>query len=138
MNKIRKSIALALAVLALMLGTAGSAGARPAGPAVAKSVKSVCETGSRGQKLYDRLCLRTGTAADGINLWYRDYDGRMISPADRRAFCRDATSTGNTYRGIYDGLYDVAYDSFRNHRSVLRVTALVGVMDCRTLGVRVK
>lgn len=138
MNKIRKSIALALAILALMLGTAGSAGARPAGPAVAKSVKSVCETGSRGQAAYNRLCLRTGTVRDGVNLWYRDFDGRLISKADRRDFCRYATETGNTYAGIYDGLYDVAYDSFRNHRSVLRVTALVGVMDCRTLGVRVK
>lgn len=138
MNKIRKALALTLATLALMLGTAGSAGARPAGPAVVKSVKSVCETGNRGQAAYNRLCLRTGTAADGVNLWYRDFDGRRISAADRREFCRYATETGNTYRGIFDGLYDVAYDSFRNHRSVLRVAALVGVEDCRTLGVRVK
>jgi hypothetical protein len=134
MIKIRGAFAGVLAGMVLLFGITGSAEASP----VRKAVKSVCDTGSRGQKAYDAKCLKTGTIMDGVNLWFRYIDGGAVSKADRRAFCKDATSTGRTRAGIIDGLFDVAYDNYRNHKLMLSVAGTVGVWDCKALGVKVK
>ncbi len=117
---------MALALLAGMLLTFGLPGSAEAAP-------PVCATGYRGMPEYDRLCLRTGTVRDGIELWFR-IDGYPVSRADRRAGCAEAASTGDVREGIRDGLYDVAYDHFRNHRAVLRVTVMVGAAECARFG----
>lgn len=110
---------------------AGTSGKRPA-------VRSVCETGSRGDKAYDAKCLRNGTTMDGVNLWFRYLGGGAVSRADRKAFCKDATSTGHTYAGIVDGLFDVAYDNYRNHTAMLKIAGTIGVIDCKSLGIKIK
>lgn len=102
------------------------------------AVRSVCETGHRGMPEYDRKCLKTGTVMDGVNLWFRYIDGGAVSKADRKAFCKDATSTGHTRAGIIDGLFDVAYDNYRNHARMLSIAGTVGVWDCQALGVKIK
>lgn len=133
----RAAFAGILAGLVALFSLNGSAEAAPARPSV-KVVKSVCETGHRGQKAYDAKCLKTGTILDGVNLWFRYIDGGAVSKADRRAFCKDATSTGHTRAGIIDGLFDVAYDNYRNHKLMLSVAGTVGVLDCQQLGVKIK
>jgi len=138
MNKHANRVSLLLAgIIALLMAPSGVADAatdvkRPA-------VRSICETGQRGNPEYDRKCLKTGTVLDGVNLWFRYIDtGKLVPVSERRALCKDATSTGHTRAGIIDGLFDVAYDSYRNHKFVLSVAATVGVMDCQALGVKIK
>jgi len=132
----RAAFAGILAGLVALFSLNGSAEAAPS--VKRPAVKSVCETGSRGQKAYDAKCLKTGTVMDGVNLWFRYIDGGAVSKADRKAFCKDATSTGHTRAGIIDGLFDVAYDSYRNHKFVLSIAGTVGVWDCQALGVKIK
>lgn len=132
----RAAFAGILAGLVALFSLSGSAEAAPS--VKRPAVKSVCETGSRGQKAYDAKCLKTGTVMDGVNLWFRYIDGGAVSKADRKAFCKDATSTGHTRAGIIDGLFDVAYDSYRNHKFVLSIAGTVGVWDCQALGVKIK
>lgn len=136
----RKPITTILAGLIALFAFTPSADASPSVPASGKrpAVRSVCETGFRGQPAYDAKCLRTGTVLDGVNLWFRGADGKVIKAADRRAFCRDANSAKTTRAGIIDGLFDVAYDRYRNHKHVLNVAATVGVLDCAELGVKIK
>lgn len=137
-NKVQRSATFSfLAGLIALLMAPTNADAAPAAPA-RPAVTSVCETGYRGMPEYDRKCLRTGTVLDGVNLWFRDGNGHLISATGRRAACNDATSTGRTRAGIIDSLYDVAYDQYRNHRLVLSVAGTVGVMDCQALGVKIK
>mgnify|MGYP001609186576 CR=1 FL=1 len=134
MINIRGAFAGVLAALLMVLGISGTAQAADKRPAV----RSVCETGFRGQPAYDAKCLKTGTVLNGVNLWFRSFDGKLISNADRRAFCKDANQARTTRAGIIDGLFDVAYDHYRNHMFVLNVTATVGVMDCKQLGIKIK
>lgn len=133
----RAAFAGILAGFIALFSLGGSAEAAPA-DGKRPAVRSVCETGSRGDKAYDAKCLKTGTILDGVNLWFRYIDGGAVSKADRKAFCKDATSTGNTRAGIIDGLFDVAYDNYRNHKLMLSVAGTVGVMDCKQLGVKIK
>ena len=136
----RKPIVTILAGFVALFAFSAPADAAPAG-GKRPAVRSVCETGYRGMPAYDRLCLTRGTVLDGVNLWFREggaRNGKLIKAADRRAFCRDASATGNTRAGIIDGLNDVAYDHFRNYRLVLNVAGTVGVMDCKALGVKIK
>lgn len=132
----RAAFAGILAGLVALFSLGGSAEAAPS--VKRPAVKSVCETGSRGQKAYDAKCLKTGTVLDGVNLWFRYIDGGAVSKADRKAFCKDATSTGHTRAGIIDGLFDVAYDNYRNHTRMLSIAGTVGVWDCAALGVKIK
>lgn len=132
----RAAFAGILAGLVALFSLGGSAEAAPS--VKRPAVKSVCETGSRGQKAYDAKCLKTGTVLDGVNLWFRYIDGGAVSKADRKAFCKDATSTGHTRAGIIDGLFDVAYDNYRNHNRMLSIAGTVGVWDCQALGVKIK
>lgn len=132
----RAAFAGILAGLVALFSLGGSAEAAPS--VKRPAVKSVCETGSRGQKAYDAKCLKTGTVLDGVNLWFRYIDGGAVSKADRKAFCKDATSTGHTRAGIIDGLFDVAYDNYRNHNRMLSIAGTVGVWDCAALGVKIK
>lgn len=132
----RAAFAGILAGLVALFSLSGSAEAAPS--VKRPAVKSVCETGSRGQKAYDAKCLKTGTVLDGVNLWFRYIDGGAVSKADRKAFCKDATSTGHTRAGIIDGLFDVAYDNYRNHTRMLSIAGTVGVWDCQALGVKIK
>jgi len=132
----RAAFAGILAGLVALFSLSGSAEAAPS--VKRPAVKSVCETGSRGQKAYDAKCLKTGTVMDGVNLWFRYIDGGAVSKADRKAFCKDATSTGHTRAGIIDGLFDVAYDNYRNHTRMLSIAGTVGVWDCQALGVKIK
>jgi len=132
----RAAFAGILAGLVALFSLSGSAEAAPS--VKRPAVKSVCETGSRGQKAYDAKCLKTGTVMDGVNLWFRYIDGGAVSKADRKAFCKDATSTGHTRAGIIDGLFDVAYDNYRNHTRMLSIAGTVGVWDCAALGVKIK
>jgi hypothetical protein len=134
-NTIRTSVAGVLAGMVMLFGITGSAEA--ALVLKGKAAKSVCETGYRGQKSYDAKCLKTGTVMDGVNLWFK-IEGKSVSKADRKAFCRDATSTGHTRAGIIDGLFDVAYDNYRNHKAMLSIAGTVGVWDCQALGVKIK
>lgn len=139
MSKHANRVSILLAgIIALLLAPSGVADAAPAGGTRAAAVRSICETGFRGQPEYDRKCLKTGTVLDGVNLWFRDGDNKLIKAADRRAFCRDANQAKTTRAGIIDGLFDVAYDNYRNHKFVLSVAATVGVMDCQALGVKIK
>ncbi|WGV36032.1 hypothetical protein SEA_FRANKENWEENIE_361 [Streptomyces phage Frankenweenie] len=132
----RAAFAGILAGLVALFSLSGSAEAAPS--VKRPAVKSICETGSRGQKAYDAKCLKTGTVLDGVNLWFRYIDGGAVSKADRKAFCKDATSTGHTRAGIIDGLFDVAYDNYRNHTRMLSIAGTVGVWDCQALGVKIK
>lgn len=138
MNKHANRVSILLAgIIALLLAPSGAADAAPQ-RGKAAAVRSICETGYRGMPEYDRKCLKTGTVLDGVNLWFRDGDNRLIKAADRRAFCRDANQAKTTRAGIIDGLFDVAYDNYRNHKFVLSVAATVGVLDCQQLGIKIK
>jgi hypothetical protein len=132
MTKIRNTFAGVLAMLVVLLGMGGTAQAADKRP----SVRSVCETGYRGMPAYDAQCLTRGTFKDGAALWLRDGDGNRVSKADRRSMCRDSRAVGGIRPAVRDWFFDVAYDSYRNHRTVLRYAGAVAYLDCRALGVR--
>jgi hypothetical protein len=131
MRKIATILAGFVALFAFSAPADAADGKRPA-------VRSVCETGSRGDRAYDAKCLKTGTTMDGVNLWFRYLDGGAVSKADRKAFCRDANQAKTTRAGIIDGLFDVAYDNYRNHNAMLSIAGTIGVIDCKSLGIKIK
>lgn len=132
MINIRSVFAGVLAALLMVLGISGTAAAVDRRPAV----RSVCETGFRGQPAYDRQCLTHGTYRDGAALWLRDGDGNRVSKAERRSMCRDARNVGGIRSAVRDWFFDVAYDHYRNHTAVLKYAGAVAHADCRALGVR--
>lgn len=132
MINIRGAFAGVLAALLMLLGISGTAQAADKRPAV----RSVCETGFRGQPAYDKKCLTHGTPRDGAALWLRDGDGNRVSKAERRSMCRDARNVGGIRPAVRDWFFDVAYDNYRNHAAVLRYAGTAAYLDCRALGVR--
>lgn len=129
MTTMRNAFAGILAGLLILLSPGGADAAPADGRRPA--ARSVCETGFRGQSAYDRKCLKNGTVRDGVALWLHT-DRR-----ERRAVCKMAKRTG-LRTAVRESFYDVAYDSFRNHGSVLKVTRAVAFVDCRLMGYRVK
>ena len=135
----RKAFAGILAGIIALFAFNGSADAVPT---VGKrpAVQSICETGYRGMPEYDRKCLTRGTMADGRRMWFTgggtSKGDRAMSVKARKAQCRDARDTGNMRAGIRDMFTDVAYDHFRNYRTVLTWTAAFGMTDCKRLGIK--
>lgn len=87
---------------------------------VEASASSVCDTGFRGQRAYDRQCLVKGRPVDGVRLWF-DQDRR-----DRRQVCR----SGNVRLAVRELVFDVAYDRFRNHEAVVSWASMAARWEC--------
>ncbi|MCP9209543.1 hypothetical protein [Streptomyces cucumeris] len=135
-ENIRKAFAGILAGLALLFAPVMATEAD-----AATKGKSVCDTGSRGQREYDRLCLKTGTFKDGAMLWLSVPAGKKghekRDAYNRRSQCKFAKEFGGITAVARDLSFDVAYDNFRNHATVLNWSAAVAKMDCRAMGYRV-
>jgi hypothetical protein len=136
MNSMRKAFAGVLSGMILLFGITGSADAAPV------KAKSVCETGHRGQKAYDATCLKTGTFKNGAALWLSIPEGKkgreVPDNFDRRSLCKFAGRFGGTRAVARDASYDVAYDAYRNHTAVLNWSASVAVLDCTSMGYKIK
>lgn len=139
-NKVRSSVlASFFAGLIALLMAPTNADAAPA--AARPAVTSVCQTGHRGMPEYDRKCLRTGTFKDGAMLWLSTPEGRKgresRDMSDRRSICKYARTLGGIRPTVREIFNDVAYDSYRNHTTVLTWATLVAQTDCRSMGYRV-
>lgn len=126
-----KRVLTILAGLLALFAPMGAADAASAVKSSGKTVKSICETGYRGQPAYDRTCLKAGTFRDGAMLWL-DTDRR-----ERREICKTAKRYGGIVPAVRETFNDVAYDAFRNHGTVLLYAGLVAKIDCRSMGYRV-
>jgi hypothetical protein len=102
---------------------------------------SVCDTGYRGQKAYDKACLTHGTVGDAAHLWYVTPAGRKGSEHDdamnRRSVCKFAYLHGGLAADVRDLMTDVTYDSYRNDRQVRSWIVDIAKVDCRSMGYRV-
>lgn len=129
-------VAVVLAVL-----TAGAAPALSTTAHHAASHRSVCDTGQRGQKAYDRLCLHTGTVGDAAWLWYSTPEGHKGHVHDdymtRRSICTYAPRHGGVKAAAVELVTDMTYDSYRNNKAVNAWVASVAVTNCREMGYRV-
>lgn len=96
------------------------------------TARSVCDTGFRGQPAYDRLCLATGKQSDAGVAWYVGY-----SDSQRKADCRSAKRLGGMRNVVKETRGDVLYDSFRNHKDMIRWTADMGAANCKAWGYKV-
>lgn len=133
-----RKIITTLVTLGLFVGAlTGTAEARDARPTPAQ-IKRVCETSGRGDAAYDRYCMRYGTAADGIRLWFSIPRGRMAREGEfnRVSLCRYAGQYGGVRPMAREVLFDMAYDRFHNHTQVLRVAGTVAVWECGRLNRR--
>lgn len=131
-----KIIAAFVLGITMVVGIGGSATAAPV------KAKSVCETGHRGQAAYDRKCLTTGTFKQAAALWLTipaGTKGRESADAfNRRSLCKFAGRFGGTKAVAREAVTDVAYDRFRNHVTVINWSASVAVMDCKSMGYKIK
>lgn len=134
-NMIRTAFTGALLSMLTLFGI--STGADAAVPL--KAGKSVCKTGFRGQPAYDRLCLKTGTARDGLRLWLgmplgkKGHETRDLS--DRRSVCKyGAKMYGSVGAAVREINHDMAYDRFRNHNTVLGYAGAIATADCISMG----
>lgn len=91
---------------------------------------SVCETGYRGQREYDTLCLATGTYGDAGVVWYQGNSDKY-----RRSLCRSVGRYHGMRNLVHEVYGDVIYDNFRNDKAVEVWTARMGTANCRALGV---
>lgn len=139
MQKTNRVAVLLSAIVALLMAPSGMADASPAVKAAA--VKSVCDTGFRGQPEYDRKCLKTGTFKTAANLWLSIPAGNPahIGREDftRRSICKFPGEFG-TRAAVREALTDVTYDSIRNYRQSLNWSADVAVLDCKSMGYKIK
>lgn len=85
---------------------------------------SVCETGFRGQPAYDRMCLTRGDYFDAMRMWENGY-----SRAERKAQCRTALRVGMP-AVVRETRGDVLFDTYRNYRGMIRLTAWAGAAEC--------
>lgn len=118
-------------VLAGLLALFAPAGAADAAPTVKAAVQSVCQTGYRGMPEYDRKCLRTGTFRDGALLWLGN------GAAERRAVCKVARTAG-IRSAVRELTVDMAYDRYRNHNTVIGYATATAVLDCKSMGYKIK
>lgn len=132
----RKIITVLVLVLAVLTG-AGTTAPADAAPRklTAAEVKRVCETRGRGDADYRRYCMRVGTAADGVAMWFGIPLGKVAREGDynRRSLCRYAGQYGGVRAMAREAVFDMAYDRFHNHERVIRVTQRVAVWDCARL-----
>lgn len=140
MNKHANRVSVLLAgIIALLMAPSGMADATPA--AAVKAAKSVCETGYRGMPEYDRKCLKTGTFKMAANLWLSipAGDPKHVGREDftRRSICKFPGTFG-TRAAVREALTDVTYDSIRNYRQSLNWSADVAVLDCKSMGYKIK
>lgn len=112
-RKVVASVALSVAFVAGPSVTVAEAKPKPS---------SVCETGSRGDKEYDRRCLRVGRPVDGFRLWRSLWVS--LSPAERREVCTIP---------VREVLFDMAFDQYRNHNAVIRWAQPVAKAYCATV-----
>lgn len=140
MNKISSAFAGILLTLFVAAGMVTDAGAAPADGTRA-AVKSVCETGFRGQPAYDAKCLKTGTFKIAAMLWLSIPQGNAahVGREDftRRSICKFPGKFG-TRAAVREALTDVTYDSIRNYRQSLNWSASVAVLDCKAMGYKIK
>lgn len=144
-------ITAALAGVFMLVGSSAGAatlpttpppvGNRPA-PYYPHSVaKSVCDTGYRGQKTYDALCLRTGTPADARKLWFDTAEGVKGRERDdmvtRRSICKFAPRHGGIMKWAAEFVYDMTYDTYRNNGQVNTWVGQDARLDCQQMGYRV-
>jgi hypothetical protein len=134
MNNVKgRSILTILAgILALMAFNPPADAAPAAGTTL---VKSVCETGYRGMPEYDRKCLKTGTFRDGALLWLGD--ASREGAAQRRAVCKSAVKSG-IRATVREFVFDMAYDSYRNHNTVISYATVTATADCLSMGYKIK
>lgn len=117
---------------AALLGVVGALVLAPSAGAHGTGVVSVCDTGFRGQPAYDRLCLATGKQSDAGVAWYVGY-----SDSQRKADCRSVKRLGGMRNVVKETRGDVLYDSFRNHKDMIRWTADMGAANCKAWGYKV-
>jgi len=124
MRKIATILAGFVALFAFSAPADAADGKRPA-------VRSVCETGFRGQPAYDAKCLKTGTFKSGAMLWLDN------AAADRRATCKFAVKAG-IRTAVRELTIDIAYDNYRNHNTVIGYATAVATAECKALGYKIK
>lgn len=110
--------------LITLLFAAGPALPAPMATPTADAAPGICATGFRGQPDYDRLCLVTGTPADAAVEWYTTYPA-----SERKTHCHTARRTGMA-TVIIETRGDMISDRYRNHRTMLRLTARMGAREC--------
>ncbi|MER6605741.1 hypothetical protein ABT282_07450 [Streptomyces sp. NPDC000927] len=132
MRKIFAGLAI---TTALILGVGGNAGATPV------KVKSVCDTGHRGQPAYDAKCLKTGTFKSGALLWLSIPQGKKGSENpdnfDRRSLCKFAGRFGGIRVVAREAVADTAYDTYRNDGAVVKWATSVAALDCASMGYKI-
>lgn len=132
-NKVSSAFVGILVTLFVAAGMVPDAGAAPAA--------SVCETGFRGQPAYDAKCLRTGTFKTAALMWLDVPAGNAahVGREDftRRSICKFPGKFG-TRAAVVEALTDVTYDSIRNYRQSLRWSADTAVLDCKSMGYKIK
>ncbi len=135
----QKPVLTILAGLLALFAVGTPADASPASSV--KAVKSVCETGYRGMPEYDRKCLKTGTFKTAATMWLSIPEGnpKHIGRQDftRRSICKFPGADG-TRAAVREALTDVTYDSIRNYRQSLNWSADVAVLDCKSMGYKIK
>lgn len=136
----RKPVLTIVAGFLALFAFNSPADAAPVGTAV-KAARSICETGYRGQPEYDRKCLKTGTFKTAANLWLGIPAGNAahVGREDftRRSICKFPGADG-TRAAVREALTDVTYDSVRNYRQSLTWSAQVAVLDCASMGYKIK
>lgn len=125
----RNAFAGILAGIVALFAFSGTAEAAPA--LKRPAVQSVCETGFRGQPEYDRKCLKTGTFKSGAMLWLDN------AATDRKAACKSAVKAG-IRMAVRELVFDVAYDTYRNHNTVITYATAVATAECKALGYKIK
>jgi hypothetical protein len=123
MNNARMAFAGILAGLVILF-TPTAAGAVAPVKSAGKAVASVCLTGSRADAEYRRKCMRYGTRADGVRMWFD------MGRRERVTVCASARRMG-LRTAVRESVYDVAYDTFHNHNTVIGGAILAARFDCR-------
>lgn len=135
MRKIITSVVLGMAMI-LGITTGGTASAAPV------KAKSVCDTGFRGQKAYDAMCLKTGTFRSGVSLWFAIPAGKAgrenINDFNRRSLCKFSGKFGGILPTVREAIGDVAYDAYKNNDTVVKWAASVAKLECTAAGYKVK
>lgn len=103
--------------------------------------KSVCETGSRGDKAYDKYCLTTGTVWDAARFWFTTPEGRKGRERDdydtRRSVCKFAGRHGGLRGTVSEMVNDMYYDTYRNNKQMTGWTVSAARQDCKRMGYKV-
>lgn len=123
MTRIRRALAGTTTAIALLLTPATA----QATPTPTTPEHPICATGYRGNPDYDRHCLSTGNQNDARHEWRTGY-----TPTERRKQCRTALHTGMVFL-VNETRGDVLYDTYRNDRAMVRLTAWAGAEECYSL-----